>query len=286
MSFDLDDEELEATRKMYNGVTRNEKIMKRVREHYEYLQNKGYEIVFLALQGSQNYELDVYSENYMSDVDTKAVILPDFEDFVYNKSPVSTTLILENGEHIDVKDIRVMFDTYKKQNVNFIETLFTVFKIVNPKYKELVQPLFDNAEKIAHINVNQALRCMSGMSMEKLKALQHPYPNIIDKIDKYGYDPKQLHHILRMNDFIKKYAKGLPYKQCLIPDDKKYLIEIKTVPIKEELAVKLATTVDLETRITKDNNLTEVDIIKKEGIDILDEVKFELLKKKFKEDLK
>ena len=47
----------------------------------------------------------------------------------------------------------------------------------------------------------------------KLKALKHPYPTIVDKINKYGYDPKQLHHILRMNDFIKKYAVlKKPYK--------------------------------------------------------------------------
>lgn len=156
----------------------------------------------------------------MSDIDTKVVILPSFEDIVLNKEPKSTTIVLENNEHIDVKDIRVMFETYKKQNVNFIETIFTEFKIVNPKYKELVQPLFDNNEEIAHINYNQALRCMAGMSMEKLKALQHPYPTIIDKIEKFGYDPKQLHHILRMNDFIIKYSQGKPYKECLIPNEK------------------------------------------------------------------
>ena len=97
-------------------MNREEKIMKREQEHYEYLLSKGYEIFFLALQGSQNYGLDIYDEDYMSDIDTKAVVLPSFEDFVYNKKPVSETLVLENNEHIDVKDIRVMFETYKKQN--------------------------------------------------------------------------------------------------------------------------------------------------------------------------
>ncbi len=171
-------------------MNREEKIMKRVKEHYDYLIAQGYEVVFLALQGSQNYNLDVYTDEYMSDVDTKAVVLPSFEDFVYNRQPVSTTIVLDNNEHIDVKDIRVMFETYKKQNVNFIETLFTKFKIINSEYLNLVQPIFDNREGIAHINVNQALRCMAGMSMEKIKAMEHPYPTIKDKIEKYGYDPK------------------------------------------------------------------------------------------------
>lgn len=266
-------------------MNREEKIMKRVQEHYDYLQQKGYEIVFLALQGSQNYGLDVYDENYMSDIDTKAVVLPSFEDFVYNRQPVSKTVVLENNEHIDVKDVREMFETYKKQNVNYIETLFSKFRIVNDKYKDIVQILFDNAEEIAHINFNQALRCMAGMSKEKLKALTHPYPTIVDKIEKYGYDPKQLHHICRMNDFIKKYAKGMPYKDCLVPDCKDDLINIKKGALQLDIAEQLAVLLDNDTYNVKEENVTEVDIINQKGIDILNKVKFDLLERKFKEDL-
>lgn len=266
-------------------MNREEKIMKRVQEHYDYLKQKGYEIVFLALQGSQNYELDIYDEDYMSDVDTKAVVLPSFEDFVYNRQPVSKIKVLENDEHIDVKDVRVMFENYKKQNINYVETLFSKFKIVNPKYKDLVQPLFDNAEEIAHINMNQSLRCMAGMSKEKLKALKHPYPTIADKIKKYGYDPKQLHHICRMNDFIKKYVSGIPYKDCLIPDDKEYLIDIKKGIFPLEEAEELAFRLDNDTYAVKEENILEKDIINQKGIDLLNEVKFNLLKRKFKENL-
>lgn len=75
----------------------NQKIMDRVNEHLEYLLDKGYDVAFIALQGSQNYGLDVYDTDYVSDVDTKAIILPTFEDIVYNKEPKSTTLILENN---------------------------------------------------------------------------------------------------------------------------------------------------------------------------------------------
>ena len=96
-------------------MTNEEKINKRIREHYEILEKKGYEIVFLALQGSQNYGLDIYTDEYTSDVDTKAIVLPSFEDIVYNKEPISKTLVLENNEHVDVKDVRVMFENFKKQ---------------------------------------------------------------------------------------------------------------------------------------------------------------------------
>lgn len=266
-------------------MNREEKIMKRVNEHYEYLKNKGYEIVFLALQGSQNYGLDVYDEDYQSDVDTKAVVLPSFTDFVYNKEPVSKTIVLDNNEHIDVKDVRVMFENYKKQNINYIETIFTEFKIVNPKYAELIQPLFDNAELIAHLNYNQALRCMAGMSMEKLKALKHPYPTIKDKIEKYGYDPKQLHHILRMNYFIYDYVLGYSFKQCLNTDNKKYLIAIKKGVLSEDKATELAIKTDDDTREWMKANLKENDEVNPAAIDLLNKLKFDLLQYKFRKDL-
>ena len=64
-------------------MDRKEKVMKRLQEHYDYLVNQGHEVVFLAHQGSYNYNLD-YEK---SDIDSKAVILPSFEDFVHGKSP-------------------------------------------------------------------------------------------------------------------------------------------------------------------------------------------------------
>ena len=267
-------------------MDKDERIMKRVQEHYDYLKQKGYEIVFLALQGSQNYGLDVYDEEYMSDVDTKAVILPSFEDFVYNRRPESETMVLDNNEHIDVKDVRPMFENYKKQNINFVETLFTKYMIINPKYKDLVELLLANREEIAHLNYNQALKCMSGMSMEKLKALKHPYPATKDKIEKYGYDPKQLNHILRINDFIKKYIQNKPYSECLIPDNKEWLIQVKKGILPELEAETLALTIDANTRHIKDINVKTNDEINQKAIDILDKVKYELLKRKFQEDLK
>ena len=265
-------------------MNREEFINNRIKEHYDYIKNK-YDVVYLGLQGSQNYELDVYEKDYKSDIDTKAIILPSFEDFVYNRQPVSRTVVLDNNEHIDVKDIRTMFDTFKKQNVNFIEILFTKYKIINEEYKDLIQILLNNKEEIARLNKNQALRCMAGMSMEKLKALQHPYPTILDKIIKYGYDPKQLHHILRMNDFIKKYVAGIRYEDCLIPDNKEYLIEIKKGVLNEKEAVELAQKIDSETKQIKDKYITEKDIVSEYAIEILNKVKLDILTRKFKKQL-
>jgi len=89
------------------------KIQDRLLEHYKIVENKGYEIIGIFLQGSQNYELSYEG----SDIDSKCIILPTFEDFCLNKKPVSTTLILDNEEHIDLKDIRLMFDCFKNRTL-------------------------------------------------------------------------------------------------------------------------------------------------------------------------
>lgn len=264
---------------------RTQYIKEQVLRHYNYIKDK-YDVLYLALQGSQNYGLDVYDKDYKSDVDTKAIILPSFEDIVYNRQPVSKTIVLDNDEHIDVKDIRVMFENFKKQNVNFLEILFTEFYILNEEYSECIYNLRTSAEQIARLNINQALRCMAGMSKEKLKALKHPYPATMNKIEKYGYDPKQLHHILRMNDFIKKYGiQNKKFKHCLIPDNKDYLIQIKKGLLSEQDATMIAENVDKDTYNIKEKLVVEQDIINKEAVDTLNKIKYGILKQKFKKEL-
>lgn len=264
----------------------------RLAKHLEAISDK-YEVVGVFLQGSQNYGLDIYEDDYKSDVDTKAIVLPSFEDIVYNRPPVSTTIVLDNNEHVDVKDVRVMFDNFKKQNTNFIEILFTPYRILNGKYYTLVQPIFDNAERIAHLDYNKALSCIAGMSEQKRVALKHPYPTIVDKIEKFGYDPKQLHHIYRLNDFIKKFISGMPYAECLIPDDKDYLIRIKkgtsphaTHNIKQsEWAEIHANDINTETHELADRAKDPSRGVDTGAIELLDKVKYELLKERFKEEL-
>lgn len=188
-----------------------EKVMRRLMEHKAAVEALGYKVVYIALCGSQNYGLDTPE----SDVDTKAIVLPSFEHFVKNSPPVSFTHIMENDEHCDVKQVSEMFNCFKKQNINYLEILFTEYKWGNPEYEELLKPLFDAKEKVAHLDLSRAVNCMAGMAMEKRKALEHPYPTIKWKIEKWGYDGKQLHHILRMALFLWNYLCGLPFEKCL-----------------------------------------------------------------------
>lgn len=260
----------------------NNRIMNRLQENYDYVEDLGYEIVGIFLQGSQNYELDYEG----SDIDCKAIVLPKFNDFVLNKKPVSTTLILDNNEHIDLKDMRLMFDCFKKQNINFVEILFTKYKIMNPKYEELYKPLFNANEMIARYNNYASVNCIAGMSMEKYKALEHPYPATIDKIEKFGYDPKQLHHIIRLNEFIKRYMDGECYSDCLISKNKEYLIAVKTGLHKLDTARKLADCLTKETIDIKNSFMKKYPPkINKNVENLLNEVLLDIMKLNFKSEI-
>lgn len=194
---------------------RHDRIMKRVQEHYnEALQYFPEEqIVGVFLQGSQNYELDYTG----SDVDTKLIVVPSFKDICLNKKPVSTTHIRANDEHTDWKDIRLYMETFRKQNLNFLEILFTDFYIINPMYKEEWDRLIAAREFIARMNVYRAVKSMKGIAMEKFHAMEHRYPAKVDIIDKYGYDGKQVSHLIRVYDYLRRYIAGESYKDCLIP---------------------------------------------------------------------
>lgn len=262
-----------------------ERIMKRVKEHYDEACSLGKEVVAVFLQGSQNYELDEYSEDYMSDIDTKCIILPTLDDIVNGKSPYSSTHVCANNEHIDIKDIRIMFDMFKKQNNSYVELLFTKYYYINPKYEKLVMELKMLAEPISRMHPNQALRCIAGTSAEKYKALEHPYPTAMEKINKFGYDPKQLHHILRLNDFMKRFIAGEPYGSCLVPKNIEYLMRVKKGFYDLTEARRLAYETDQENKRLKEENIQVPEFIDQKTLKALDELKVKFIKQFLKESL-
>ena len=204
----------------------DEWIMDRVREHYnealEYFPED--RIVGIYYQGSGNYLLDTVN----SDVDTKLIVTPTLNDIIFNRKPVSTTHVRQNDEHIDFKDIRLMFGTFRKCNLNFTEILFTRFKLINSLYAKQWDRMVVNNELIARYNEVAAVRTMKGIAMEKFHALEHRYPTKIDIIDKYGFDGKQLHHLFRVEEYLKRFIDGEPYADCLISNQAEYLKNVKT----------------------------------------------------------
>ena len=264
-----------------------EYIMNDLQNKYNFLENT-YEIFGVFLQGSQNYGLAMNNQDYTSDIDAKAIVIPTFKDFVSGKSPESTTKHLKDNSQIDVKDIRKMFELFEKQNINVLEILFTEYFIINPKYQKQADKLFEMADEIALYNRNALYRTISGMSMEKLKALKHPYPSIKDKIEKYGYDCKQLHHIVRLNIFINSLIEGKSFRECLIAEepDLQYLKHIK-IPGNISLATAelMAIQYDTETKELKDKHVKLPDKVNKETVNKLKDLIYETFVIKFKEEI-
>lgn len=171
------------------------------------------QIVGLFLQGSQNYGLDLPT----SDIDTKLIVVPSFRDIVLDTRPISTTHVRANQEHIDFKDIRLYMETFYKQNLNFLEILFTDYFIIPFDYYKSWDILVEHRERIARMNPYRAVKSMQGIAKEKYHAMEHRYPSKADIIDAYGYDGKQVHHLLRVDDYLNRYIKGEAYKDCLRP---------------------------------------------------------------------
>lgn len=268
-------------------MNKKERILSRVMEHAAVVAEKlgtWDRIVFISLQGSQNYDLDYEG----SDIDTKCVVLPTLDDIIENRHPISTTHVFENDEHCDIKDIRLMFDCYKKQNINFIETLFTDYMWVNPLYAREINYLLLNRESIAVYCQYRAVKCMKGMVLEKRHALQHEYPSKIDVLNKYGYDPKQLHHIVRLYDFMTRYCNGDSYKTCLIPSNKEYVLDLKTKPLPLDKALEIADEYVSKTVAFADwfcNDLIKEPTYNEKAEKVLHDCKYHIMVKSFKEQL-
>ena len=268
-------------------------IMARVEEHYKYLESLGYEVVCTCLQGSQNYGLDEYTEDYCSDIDTKSIVLPRLEGFIRALPPASTVEVMYNNEHAEVKDIRIMFEMFRKMNISYIELLYSKYVYINPKWKEFILPLFQSRDVIASFNRNQFIKCIYGMALEKQKALCHPYPATIDKIEKFGYDGKQLSHCRRLLNFLSRYLDGEPIASCyevyepaktILMNNKKQLDAngevLSLASAKSQCDAYVAAIT-----VLKNDAVTEFDELEYKAVEILEDIKFEILKEQMRREL-
>nr|DAH39484.1 MAG TPA: putative nucleotidyltransferase [Caudoviricetes sp.] len=166
----------------------DEFIMNGVREHYNEALNSFSEdrIVCIVLQGSQNYGL----ETMYSDIDTKLILTPTFEDIAMNRQPISTTYVRADNSHTDWKDIRLMLQTFRKCNLNFLEILFSPYYIINPLYEEEWNLLVENNELIANYDPCKTVKTMCGVARRKYEQMEHESPSHHDDIERFGYSPK------------------------------------------------------------------------------------------------
>lgn len=273
------------------GYNTKAEIMARLKEHWAAAAQIVPEdkIVGIFLQGSQNYNLATPE----SDIDTKCIVAPSLNDVIQNRSPISTTHVLPNEEHIDFKDIRLIMNNFRKQNINYIEILFTDYCIINPKYKKFWNMLVEDREAIARYSPYAAVKAMKGMTMDKYHALEHPYPNKIATLEKFGYDPKQLHHLYRLNQFLFDYLfSRKTYKeilQCQFPRNTGLILIKKGIYSLEEARENGKALFDANTLMADmwcKKHLEEKGRVDPFVDSLFDKVQTEIIKKSFKKDIR
>lgn len=172
-----------------------------------------YQILGVFVYGSQNYGLATDK----SDVDTKAVIVPTIKQLALH--PVKTrTLELDNGEHCEVMDIMHLVSNFKKQNINFVEILFTPNYWLNPNYAVIWNDFFSSyAEEIATYNPDYCLKSICGQAIHTLKQGKT--------------DGKKVGNGFRLRQFLMNYFDETidSYADCIVFDDnmRDFILEIK-----------------------------------------------------------
>lgn len=264
----------------------NTKVEKVLKDAFEFVESLGYNVWAVNLYGSQNYKMDTPQSDY----DFKALVFPSFEDVVSIAKPVSKVYTYGGGQ-VDVKDVRLMFGEYKKQNCQFLETLFTDFYWAAPEYREEWEQVRALAPLVARADINRHLNAICGMAMEKIHALCHPYESKVDLLREHGYDSKQLSHAYRLGYMMDKYMAGADYKSLLVPseDELKVLMGLKLY--RPQLSVEEAKEMgDAKVKEMHDKKAAYVaahpDLaVNEETYAKLDAVKLGVLKRVFKAEL-
>ena len=187
---------------MLNGIDRNyNDVVNEFGENF---------VIGTFLYGSQNYNLATQT----SDVDTRTLIIPNLKSIASSSKEVAIEKCLSDGSHSNIEDIRHFARALRKQNICFLEILFTDYFKINPVYKYIWDKLLDYREEIARMNPGNFVRAITGMSVQ-----QHDKVLGSSLTNKLGYNGKALAMLLRLEYMLEKYIAGLPFKDCLVVDE-------------------------------------------------------------------
>ena len=176
-------------------------ILDTLQSYKEHIEAQGYYVYCIMLKGSQNYNLS----DEESDIDANAILIPKLADIRSNIKPKFT---FPTGE-VTCHNIYSFAEIVAKGNPQWSEA-------VNSKYV-LGEPL----DMFKKYSINPS--ALKGMFMEKVHALDKRYPSRAKYIDKYGWDGKQLHHLIRLYDLLVKDKIIHEYHG----KDREYMLSIK-----------------------------------------------------------
>ena len=131
------------------------------------------------------------------------------------------------------------------------------------------------------MNPYRAAKSMKGIALEKFHAMEHPYPTKLDLIEKYGFDGKQVHHLIRVDDYLTRYINGESYRECMKPSSHlvEHMLEYKRHEIDLETARKEAREVLAHTELTADTFCASCsDEEDKNAVELLQDVSYNIMK--------
>lgn len=175
-------------------------ILTKLQEYKTSIESKGHIVYAIALKGSQNYNLS----DEESDIDANAILIPTLSDLRHNKS---IKYKFDTGE-VMCHNIYSFADIVAKGNPQWIE-------VCNTKY------IIGDLSLFSNYKVNPS--ALKGMCMEKVHAFSKLYPSREKYVNKFGYDPKQLHHIIRLVHILEKKVNVYEYTE----QEKEYMLDIK-----------------------------------------------------------
>lgn len=176
-------------------------IMETLQKYKEYAEEQGLNVYAIMLKGSQNYNLD----DEESDIDANIVFIPTIKQLRENSKYKFT---FDTGE-VTCHNLYSFAEIVAKGNPQWIEVCHTSYHIGKP------------LDMFKEYTVNPS--ALKGMAMEKVKAFDKLYPSRAKYVKKFGYDPKQLHHIIRLYDVLNKRVNVYTYTD----EERKVLIDIK-----------------------------------------------------------
>ena len=228
---------------------RDQKIKEAMTDVYNQLIADGHNVLHIYLQGSQNYLLDTDESDY----DFKAIVMPSKQD-VYKNKQISKIYKTPYGQ-VEVKDIGLFHNLIYKMNPTYLELLVTPHNYGRlPDFSKYVdQLIFEQYPRF--------LKSTLGTIVSKYNSVFKATEGTQHILDKYGHQPKELHHFHRLIFLVKDVIQGKPLKEALVlPEDtRSTLLSMKYPPAYLNHS-------EVEYRIDKDlvevTNLVRLELVK------------------------
>jgi len=212
-------------------------IQAKVQSYYDMAAAAGYNVFAVVLLGSQIYGLDEYSEEYTSDIDVFAIVFNSFEDLIGNSTPIqrigyTPELRLERTQ-VHLCTFVEFMRGLMSQNMRYIDPLFSEYYAVNKKYKDVYEKLRSHRAAIATASQYAFAEASVRFIRATYSALApedgSSEPSNDPKIQKFGYNPKRLHHLARCLLLMTRYYNGRPYEECIkvTGEDRERLMRLK-----------------------------------------------------------